>query len=218
MRNRVFAIAVAVATSAFFCSQAVRAQSLANASDPNNQSAMAAAAHREAAEMVPATAVLTQQIDARKTHPGQQFRARLTETVHLKDGNVLPKDTNLVGTVAKDKMNPDGTSTLALRFTAADTKNGKDVPIVATIIGVAPPLNGSGWDASDSPRPDPWDGTTLRVDEIGAVSGFDLHSSIAGPNSGVLVSKKKDEVKLADQTQLSLAIAAQGAGSESGGA
>ena len=166
--------------------------------------------------MVPASAVLVQQIDARKMHSGQQFRARLTQTVHLKSGAVLPKGTSLIGTIAKDAMHPDGTSRLILQFTQADMKNGKTIPVVAAIMGVSQP---SGFEPGDNTvSPETWDGITLNIDEIHAVSDFDLHSMIAGPNSGVFVSKKKDEVKLANLTQLSLAIAAQNAHGQKGGA
>jgi hypothetical protein len=216
MKSRTcFALAAVVATSTLFCPLAAHAGSLTKTSASNVPSAMVAA-KREAARMAPASAVLTQQIDARKMHSGQQFRARLTQTVHLKNGAVLPKGTDLIGTIAKDAMNPDGTSRLILRFTQADMKNGKTVPIVATIMGVSQP---SSWELGDNTAsPETWNGTTLNIDEIHAVSDFDLHSMIAGPNSGVFVSKKKDEVKLADRTQLSLAIAARNAHGQKGGA
>ena len=216
MKSRTyFALAAVVATSTLFCPLAAHAGSPAKTSASNAPSAMVAA-KREAARMVPASAVLAQQIDARKMHSGQQFRARLTQTVHLKNGAVFPKGTILIGTIAKDAMKPDGTSRLILRFTQADMKNGKTVPVVATIIGVSQPID---WESGDNTTPlESWDGTTLNIDQINAVSDFDLHSMIAGPNSGVFVSKKKDEVKLADRTQLSLAIAARNAHGQKGGA
>ncbi len=216
MKNRVcFVLAAVVAAATFICPLAARATSPAKTSAPNASSALAAA-KREATRMVPASAVLVQQIDARKVHSGQQFRARLTQTVRLKNGAVLPKGTTLIGTIAKDAMHPDGTSRLILQFTQADMKNGKTIPVVAAIMGVSQP---AVWELDDSTEyPDTWDGTTLKVDEINAVSDFDLNSMIAGPNSGVFVSKKKDEVKLDNQTQLSLAIAAQDAHEQNGGA
>lgn len=217
MRSRaILVVFVVAATTAFICSPAAHAQSSSNVpawSGPSTQSA----AQLEASRMVPARAVLTREIDARKMHSGEQFSAELTKTVYLKDGAALPKGTNLVGTIAKDAMTPDGKSTLVLRFTTADLKDGKAVPIVATIVGVAPPSYGSDWALSNGPAPPAaWDGNALTFDEIGAISGFDLHSSISGANSVSLVSTKKDEVKLADQTQLSLAIAGRETGARKG--
>ncbi|MGB7264229.1 MAG: hypothetical protein WBC92_01870 [Terracidiphilus sp.] len=169
--------------------------------------------------MVPAQAVLAQAIDAKKMQPGQQFQAKLSDTVHLKNGVELPKGTELIGKVATDKMGVDGRSTLALRFTKADLKNGKVLPIEATIIGIAPPEYGSAWDGSDGQAPpNTWNGKTLQIDEIGALSGVDLHSAIAAQNSGVFVSSKKDNMKFSNQTQLSLAIAPRGSSQMSGGA
>lgn len=218
MRSKiVLVLVIAVATSALFCSEVARAQN--PSSEMGLHGAVAAAkAQNEAARMVPAAAVLTQEIDARKLYPGQQFRARLTNAVYLKDGAALPKGTELVGTIATDKMEAGGTSTLALRFTKAIMENGETVPIVATIVGVAPPAYDMADYSDGAAAPDPWNATELSVDEIGAVSGFDLHSRIAGPDSAVFVSTKKNEMRLADQTQLSLAIAGRGVSVRNGGA
>ena len=65
-------------------------------------------------------------------------------------------------------------------------------PIQATIVGIAPPAYSSAWDGSDSEAPPtPWNGSSLQVDELGVMSGIDLHSKIAGENSGVFVSIEK---------------------------
>lgn len=47
----------------------------------------------------------------------------------------------------------------------------------------------------------------LQIDEIGALSGVDLHSRIASKNSGVFVSTKKDDMKLSAGSEFALAIA-----------
>ena len=220
MKSRfIFAVSVTFATCALFCPNPASARSTENI-QAFNSSVPPAAAKREAAQMVPAQAVLAQAIDAKKIQSGQQFQAKLSDTVHLKNGVELPKGTELLGTVATDNMRTNGTSTLALRFTKAELKGGKAIPIEATIIAVAPPEYGSAWDGSDGQAPpSSWNGKTLQVDEIGAISGFDLHSRIAGKNSGVFVSGRKDNVKLSSQSQLSLAIAPRSTTSRmSGGA
>ncbi len=213
MKSRfIFVVSIAVASCALFCPKSVIAQS----ADFNNNASPAA--EQQAAQMVPAEAVLAQDINAKKIQPGQQFQAKLTDTVHLKNGMELPKGTDLVGTIEADNMKAGGTSTLALRFTKADLKGGKVVPIDATIVGIAPPQYGSAWDGTDGVAPPtPWNGKSLQVDEIGAISGFDLHSRIAGQNSGELVSTNKVNVKLANQTQFSLAIGLQSTSAMNGG-
>jgi len=214
----VFALSLAFATLVLFCPNPANART-ANAVQDFSNKVPPAVAKSEAAEMVPAEAVLAQSLDANSVRTGAQFQAKLSDTVHLKNGVKLPKGTALIGTVATDRMRADGTSRLALRFTKAQLKDGKVVPIEATIIGVAPPEYGSAWDGSDAQAaPEQWNGKVLQVDEIGAISGFDLHSSIAGTNSGVFVSAKKDHVKLSDNTQISLAIAPRGRNQMSGGA
>jgi hypothetical protein len=166
--------------------------------------------------MVPAQAILENEIDARKMQPGQQFRATMSEAVRLKNGPELPRDTVLVGTIATDQMHAGGTSTLALRFSKAELRDGKVVPIEADIMGVAPPPDGGTWGYDEGAASlEPWNGETLRIDERGTLSGIDFHGSIASTNSGVFVSTKKDNMKLQRGSQLSLAIAARGA---SGGA
>lgn len=211
MRSKtIFVVSMAFAASALVCPQLTFAQDSTNGSQVDS-SATPRGAQREAAQMVPAQAFLDNSIDAKKMRPGEQFRATLRQTVQLKNGTELPRDTVLVGTIATDQMRAGGTSTLALRFTKAQLKSGKLIPIQADIMGITGPPE----DAPDSNIPSynltPWNGTTLRVDEPGAMSGFDFHGSIGAENSALFVSKKKDEVKLSAGSLISLAIAVQNA-------
>ncbi|MDE3185951.1 MAG: hypothetical protein KGM96_00325, partial [Acidobacteriota bacterium] len=160
---------------------------------------------REAGMMVPAQAALVKDLDSRKTQPGHQFQAVLGSAVHLKSGVELPRGTVLLSTVVTDDMQAKGTSRLALRFTQAKLKSGKVIPIMATIMGITPPAYGFYSD----PGGNNWDGRTLQMDQVDAISGVDLHSAIARSNSGVFVSNKKDDVKLSAGSQMLLAIAAQ---------
>jgi hypothetical protein len=170
-----------------------------------------------AKQMVPAEANLDKDLDARKAQTGQQFRAKITDTVHLKNGTELPRGTTLVGKITKDEMDHNGQSMLAVDFTKAQLKDGKTIPIEATIIGVGAPSSSNYYDFSAAGAPPvPWNGTSLQVDDIGMISGMDLHSRIGGENSGTFVSKKSD-MKLTAGTQLSLAIGAQGASNMGGG-
>ena len=167
------------------------------------------AAQQEAMQMVPAEAVLKDRIDARKLDPGAKFQAALSGKVRLKSGAELPRGTELIGKVVRDKMQADGTSTLALRFTRARLKDGKVIPIKATIVGVTSPADFDvSWDASPAVY---WSDKTLRVDQVNVESGINLHSAIASANSGVFVTTKKDDVKLPEGARLLLAIGPGGA-------
>ena len=203
--NRITALTfwLAAASLVFACPQFSRAQDMNNAqSDPS--------AEGQAVQMVPAQAALATSLDARTMQPGTQFQATLNDTIHLKNGTELPHGTRLVGTVSSDSMTPQAKSVLALRFTQAQLKDGKVVPIKATITD----LHAGGRYGTDpltsQPNLAPWDGKSLTVDDLDVVSGVDLHSRIAGNNSGVFVSNTKDDVKLQAGSQMELAIAAQG--------
>jgi hypothetical protein len=199
-----FAICTFVYTAAASAQNSTRADSV----DP---SVPASVAQHEASRMVAAQAILVDAIDAKKVQHGQQFRATLRDTVHLKNGVELPRHTVLVGTIATDEVGDGGTSTLALRFTQAELKDGKVVPIQADIMAVISPsdTDSENWDYNNVGNSGfNWNGTTLQIDE--PMSGFDLHSSIGSPDSGVFVSTKRDEMKISSGSQLSLAIAAQG--------
>jgi len=170
-----------------------------------------------AAQMVPAQALLMQDLDTKKVQPGEQFKATLSATVHLKNGPELPRGTTLEGTVAKGSATKGAKTELALHFTQADLKSGKAIPIEATIVGVAPPYDNLSVSSNEEAPPIPWNGLSQQIEVTGALSGVDLHSRIGGQNSGVFESATKDNIKLAARTQMALAICAQGTSGANGG-
>lgn len=193
---------------------AAPAQSANNSSMSDNasQSTMSGSGRAEAAEMVPAQAAINQSLDAKDARPGEAFEAKLANKVRLKDGQELPRGTMLVGKVGTDDMNVNGKSKLALCIDEAKLKDGKTIPLKATIVGVYGPEGGvTDWagysvNAGDQAAND-WSHRVLQVDQIGALSGVDMHSRIGSQNSGVLVSTKKDDIKIKTGTEFALAIA-----------
>jgi len=179
------------------------------------------AGQEQAAQMVAARAYLRNKVDAKDSKPGTQFTATLSKTVRLENGPELAAGTKLIGTVTTDDMEMKGTSKLALRITEAQMKDGKTIPIKATIVGVYPPEseNMQGYMiAPGDEESNNWTHNILKVDQIDALSGVDLHSRIAGQNSGVFVAQKKSDVKLAAGSELALAIAEQDNGQQQTGA
>lgn len=167
-------------------------------------------AKAQAADMVSANAVLMHNLDAKKDHTGSAVRAKLNTTVQLTNGTKLDSGTVLTGHVVQDQMQPAGTSRLALDFNQAKLKDGKTVPIKATLVGVTPGgQNNVGYLVEFGNK---WTNGPLQVDQIGVMPGIDLHSKIASNNSGVLVSTKKDNVKLRQGTGLQFAIGAANSG------
>ena len=207
-REVLVCLSVTAVSFALFIPQFARAKSTDKPNAIQN-TVQPIAGRSEAMKMVPAQAVLMKDIDARKAKVGQQIRAKLYKTVHLKDGTDLPSGTRLIGTVAADDLQA-GASKLALRFTKAQLKNGKIVPIKATIVGFFPPVSyDSGGDpvSPGDQAANTWSSSTLKIDQLGVLSGVDLHSAIASPNSGSLVSSKRKDVTLQAGSELALAIA-----------
>ena len=173
-----------------------------SASTPNSQSVQASAdsaGANEAAQMVAAIATLPRALDADKDHLDSPIEAELDHKVTLSDGTVLPSHTVLNGRITRDDMQAAGTSEFAVRFNQAQLKDGKTVPIKATIVDIRHP------DPDTTPSND-WTSQTLTVEQLNVVSGVDLHSEIASNDSAVFVSTKKHDVKLPAGIELKLAI------------
>lgn len=173
----------------------------------SQQASASNAGQHEALKMVPAEARLTKALDARNARMGEEFRATLNQKVHLKNGTELPKGTELVGKVVKSQAMQNGEpSVMTLRFTQADLKNGKTVPIKATIVGLYDADDEVGPSYAPTPPPNTWTPAALQVDQIDALNGADLHSKIAANNSGVLKSSKNN-IRFSRGTEFALAIA-----------
>lgn len=164
-----------------------------------------------ASQMVATRAGLVTSLDAKDAHAGQKFEAKLPRKVHLKNGTELPAGTMLIGRVSTDDMNLNGKSKLVLCIDEAKLKDGKTMAVKATIVGVYPPgtqtseyymSSGTGDQVAN-----PWHSGVTKVDEMDALHNVDLHSSLSSKNSGVLVSKEDDNIKLKSGTELALAIA-----------
>lgn len=171
-------------------------------------------------DMVPARAALQQTVDSKKMEDGKEFRAKLPEKVTLKDGQELPRGTTLVGKVTDDAKDASGKLTLSLQIDEAQLKDGKTIPVKIMIAGVFPAGDNVATQAEAVPRgeqvPNPWKPGIDKIDQIGALSGVDLHSRIQGNSSGKLVSTHKNDIKLKAGTELALAIAPAASVSQSG--
>ena len=178
------------------------AQSPSGTGSQNTQASADSAGASEAAQMVSAIATLPHTLDADKDDLDSTFEAELDHKVTLSNGTVLPAHTMLNGKITRDDMQAAGKSEFALRFDQAQLKNGKTVPIKATIVDIArPSSNTDGYATSND-----WTSQTLTVEQLDAVSGVDLHSEIASNDSAVFVSTKKHDVKVPAGTELKLAI------------
>jgi hypothetical protein len=165
---------------------------------------------REAQHMVPARASLTHALDAGSVHDGDQFRATLSDNVHLNDAVELHRGDMLLGKVVTDDMNTTGKSRLAVRFTEVHLKNGQAIPIKATIVALYTPNDLLGDEYNEPTQiPNSWNDGTLRVDQEDVVNGVDLHSQISSQNSGVFVAPRKNNFKIPAGSEVALAISAR---------
>lgn len=209
-------LAAAAFAAAFLIPPGAAAQAASNPATNENstQSAAMNSGKSEAQDMVPAQAALDRTLDAKDARSGQPFQAKLANKVQLKDGQELPRGTMLLGKVGHDDMEATGKSKLVLRIDQAKLKDGKAIPLKATIVGIYGPNSGDADTAGYTVNPgeqeaNVWNRNITQVDEIGALSGVDLHSKISSQNSGVLVSTKKDDIKLQRGTELALAIGSE---------
>jgi hypothetical protein len=178
---------------------------------PNESQAQAA--QGQAAQMVPAYAALADNLDGSKTKVGDTVRVIVSNKVKLANGILLPAGTTIEGVVATDDMQVEGTTKLALRFTKAEIKGGKVIPIKATIVAIFPPESDDISNRPITPG-DEFTSASLpqhpsSVDEIGALPGVDLHSTVASSNSGVLVSTSKHDVRVKRGSEIALSVVAQ---------
>jgi hypothetical protein len=90
---------------------------------------------------IPAT--LNKPVDARKAKPGDEVAARTTQDVRSESGVVIPRGSRLVGhvTQADAKAKGDTESSLGIVFDRAVLRNGRQVPLNASIRAVAAAAN-----------------------------------------------------------------------------
>jgi hypothetical protein len=204
------ALPIAAACLVFLGPNIAAARTAANADTSNNTMHVSNAGRSEAMKMVPARADLTHTLNAKDVRVGQTFEAKLAKSVQLKNGPKLPRGSELVGKVIKDQTGENGEqSVLTLRFTQAHLKNGKTVPIKATIVGIYSGSSGYNSYYAQTQTPNYWTPSVLQVDQINALHNVDLHSKIAGHNSGVLESKRND-IRFSQGTEFAIAIAKRG--------
>jgi hypothetical protein len=174
------------------------AQARAIEGQPVTSSVEVAAMQSNADRMVPAQASLAQTLDANKIQQGQEVKATISDKIKLKDGTELPRGTVLTGTATSGEA--DGKSTLLLNFTKAQLKDGKTITVAVTVIDLVPASN-VGYTTIAT-----WNPKVLHVLQQNVIRGVDLESRIGDANSATFVAAKKDSLKIAKGSALTLAI------------
>jgi hypothetical protein len=154
---------------------------------------------QSASRMTTGNAQLVGVLDTASATSGQAVTARLTATVKISDNIKLPRGTQLIGHVDQVKPAEGGNGAqITLTFNSAQLKDGKILPIKATLVELAP--EGTALVLTDVIAPD------SAYTEQDRIPGVALHSEVQSDSSAVLTSKVKN-IHLAVGTELLFGIA-----------
>lgn len=87
------------------------------------------------------SAELTRSLDARKAKPGDAVFAKCTQNLDANGETLIPRNTKLIGHVVEVQTKGRGKpeSTLEIAFDKAIMRDGREVPLTASIQALAPP-------------------------------------------------------------------------------
>lgn len=130
---------------------AAGAQTSAGAGAYSGAAAQAGQASASAAQATDVSAQLTKKIDSKDAKVGDEVVAKTTSDARLADGTKLPKGSHLIGhvTEAEAKSHDNHDSHLAFAFDHAVMKDGRDVPIHATMRSISAPASMASAGGSD---------------------------------------------------------------------
>ena len=160
------------------------------------------------------TARLVTPLNSQTAKVGEPVTAKLDGSVKIANGT-LPKGTELAGNIsAVQAAEGRSVASISIVFTTAELKDGKKIPIKATLLGAYPP-------SADSDSEDGYNFTALTPAQVssayavdqepGALRGIALNAAVANANSGTF-SKKSGNFKLAPGSYLEVAVAPAGEG------
>ncbi|MGB9031804.1 MAG: hypothetical protein WCC27_16905, partial [Acidobacteriaceae bacterium] len=133
---------------------------------------------------------LDRTLDSKSAATGQVVTAKLDGTVTTADGTKLPKGTELIGKVG-DVKNAKGAASVSLVFTSAKLKDGKEIPVKATVLAAYPELDAVGvtlGDVAVQPAPAQVAGDGVFDQQPGALAHVALSSSVKSHESGTFSS------------------------------
>lgn len=157
-----------------------------------------------------ATARLITPLSTQTAKSGEPITAKLDGAVKFTGEATLPKGTELVGNIvsvlAAQGRNP---ARISVVFTTAELKDGRKIPIKATLLGAYPPevnqYPGDGYNVAGITPAEV--STQYSVDqEPGVLSGISLNAAVKDNASGTF-SKESGNFKLASGSYLQIAVA-----------
>lgn len=144
-------------------------------------------------------AVLTHALDTKSAGPGQIVSVKLTTSIRANGGVELPRGTELLGKVESVSAAKDhGPARITLTFNQAHLKDGKTLPVKATLVSFS-----SADQAAELPQSVNTDG--VFDEPSGGIGDTTMHSEVKAANSGTLASQRGD-VKLPEGTKFLVAV------------
>ncbi len=170
-------------------------------------SSLVAAGAASAQSLVGVNTRLDRTLDSRSAAAGQVVTAKLDGTVTTADGTKLPKGTELIGKVA-DVKNANGAASVSLVFTSAKLKDGKEIPVKATVLAAYPQSDPVADTLGGAPQPAPAqvEGDSVFDQQAGALEHVEMTSAVKDHNSGTF-SSTTGNFKLLAGTGLQVGIA-----------
>ncbi len=153
---------------------------------------------------------LVQPLDSRTATQGQTVAVRLDGTLKTADGVKLPKGTELLGKVTDVKAAANGgPASVSVLFSTAQLKDGKQIPVKATLLAAYPSSEGEQSLDADQTIDTVANhvGPDHSVDqEPGALPGVALTAAVQSANSGTF-TKADGNFKLTAGTYLQMGVA-----------
>jgi hypothetical protein len=170
--------------------------------------ALAASAYTANLHLMSANAQLNRTLNSQKISVGQRVTAHLTMKLRTANGLVLPRNTQVLGKVSQLQSGHGKRTRVAVVFNQARLKDGKVIPIKATLLGAVPPSyeSSSSYENYFSDTSKPVSSKAQMDQESGALKHIALHSAVQSRNSGIFLSKR-NRIRLPAGTQLRIAIA-----------
>ena len=169
--------------------------------------------------LVSVNATLEHGLNSKDATQGQTVQAKLTDSAKTENGMKLDKGTVLLGKVEQVQKSTDNSpAKLSVTFDQAKLKDGRTVPVKATLLAAYPPNGGNyyPYTGSSSMTLGTQNQTVSddrKVDqEPGALGDVAMHSAVQDNTSGTFTNKNGN-INLRKGTQLQIAVAPAASGS-----
>jgi hypothetical protein len=166
------------------------------------------------------TTRLDKTLDSGSAKTGEAITAKLDSSVTTPDGVKLPRGTELIGTVAEVKSAPNGPVSLTLVFNTAKMKDGKQIPVKATLVGAYTASEGddaSYGSLSMAPAPTKVNPDDTFNQQPGALRHITMTSAVKNSASGTFTSSNGN-FKLTAGTYLQFGVDGPASGSHTNAA